>query len=153
MQGDETEAGSSDVVWPTDKSVQKKLYTSHITNSDTALMVIEYEDGDGDLFRDQGTDGANLFLTTYVYNSNTNQFVIDSLPLVGALKTRYSTYTVLQPANGYYKGKSVQGEIGIPLHQFRTNSNFTILKFEVFMNDMKNHKSNVVTSEAYTLTP
>ena len=144
MQGDAVEAGSeSAAVWPTNKPVSKKLYTSHINNSDTALLVIGFTDGDGDLFRDSKNDGANLVYTTYAYDAATQEFKINGNP---------NPATVVQPAEGYYKGKSIQGEIGIPLPDFRLN-NVKIIKLEVFMIDVQNHKTNVVSSPVYTLAP
>lgn len=143
MQGDANEAGASNVVWSSDKVVSKKQYTSRATQSDTALMVIGFEDGDGDLFRDSQANGANLVYTIYSYDTATQQFTINGNP---------NPATVVQPANGYYKEKSVQGEIGLPLRGFRLN-NVSIIKFEVFMVDMAKNKSNVVTSPVYTLAP
>lgn len=105
VQGDANEVGGANVVWSTNKTVSKKQYTSKATQSDTALLVIGFEDGDGDLFRDSRSDNANLVYTVYAYDAATQQFTVNGNP---------NPATVVQPADGYYKGKSVQGEIGLP---------------------------------------
>jgi hypothetical protein len=109
---------------------------------DTAVLVLGYEDGDGDLFRNSSADGPNLIYTTYYYDADQDKFLIDGSP---------NSATVRQPDNGYYKGKSIQGEIYIPLSQFRSGDDKKILKFEAFMIDMKDNKTNVVTSPVFTL--
>lgn len=152
VQGDDKQAGVSPAVWDTEKEVQKKYYTSHANQGDTALLVIGFEDGDGDLFRDKASE-ANLIMTVYTYDAIRKAFVIDSVKITNTEKGPSTGFTVVQPAGGYYKGKSVQGEIGLPLADFRSSGAVTILKFEVFMIDMKNHKTNVVTSPVYTLAP
>src|SRR3954471_13204554 len=47
---------------------------SKFTNSDTATVVLSYEDGDGDLFVDNFSDGSNLVLTTYGFDKATGKF-------------------------------------------------------------------------------
>lgn len=121
--------------------------TASLPERDTASLVIGYADGDGDLFRNVSTDGPNFIWATYYFNSDLNKFVKDA-----ADTTISNADVILQPADGYYKGKSIEGDIYRPLKEFRSTSNHKILKFVVFMTDMKNHKSNVVSSPVYTLT-
>ncbi len=109
---------------------------------DTAVLVLGYADGDGDIFRNKNSDGPNLVYTTYAFNQDSNKFVIDNFP---------NPATITQPADGYYLGKSIHGEIFVPMPQFRSSDNVKVLKFQAFMEDMKGHKSNVVTSPVYTL--
>lgn len=122
---------------------------SPYTQRDTALIYITYQDGDGDLFTDTRNEGPNFIFTPYFYNTNTNQFYVEIDPITN--DTFRITNTILQPDNGYYKGKSIKGEIFVPLNQFRKNDAVKILKFKGFMIDMKAHKSNVVSSPVYTL--
>lgn len=122
---------------------------SPYTQRDTALIYITYQDGDGDLFTDSKTDNNNFIFTPYYFNPTTNQFYITIDPITKDT-TRFN-YSIVQPDNGYYKGKSIKGEIYVPLNQFRPNDAVKILKFKGFMIDMKNHKSNVVSSPVYTL--
>lgn len=109
---------------------------------DTAVLILRYEDGDGDIFRNSNTDGPNLVYTTYAFNVGSNKFKIDGYP---------NQATIIQPANGYYKGKSIKGDIYVPMRQFRSSDNVKVIKFTAFMVDMKNNKSNTVTSPVYTL--
>jgi hypothetical protein len=122
---------------------------STFTNSDTATIVLSYEDGDGDLFVDNFSDGSNLVLTTYGYNESTGKF-LPAYDLSIKDTVRY-TNTIKQPDNGYYKGRAIRGEIFVPLNEFRESEDVKILKFTVFMVDKKNNKSNIATSPVYTL--
>lgn len=119
------------------------------TGRDTALIHISYEDGDGDLFTDFKTDNNNFIFTPFYFNTSTNQFYVVIDPITN--DTTRISYTIVQPDNGYYKGKSIKGEIFVPLNQFRPNDDVKILKFKGFMVDMSGHKSNVVESPTYTL--
>src|SRR3954468_17228613 len=122
---------------------------SKFTNSDTATVVLSYDDGDGDLFVDNFADGSNLVLTTYGYDDVTKKFVA-SYNLTINDTVRY-TNTIKQPDNGYYKGKSIRGEIYVPLSEFRESDDVKVVKFTVFMVDKKNNKSNLAASPVYSL--
>jgi hypothetical protein len=109
--------------------------------SDSAVFTIGYKDWDGDLFRNDNSDGPNTVLSTYIYSADSGKFIFD----------KAFSYAITQPADGYYKGKSIQGDIYIPVSEFRSNPQNKILKFEIFMVDMKDNKSNVVTTPQFTL--
>lgn len=114
---------------------------SPYTNQDTALLVYSYEDGDGNLFRDATSDGSNIVISTYEFNSDSNKFI----PGINI------SYVLLQPDNGYYKGKSIQGQISVPMNQYRTSDKIKKIKLDFFMVDMDKHKSNVVSSPTISL--
>lgn len=122
---------------------------SEFTGQDTAVFVLGYEDGDGNLFVDNSSQGPNLIITPYFYNKTTGKFV-GEIDLITKDTFRIPN-SIVQPDNGYYKGKSIKGEIFIPMREFRLNDSTKILKFSCFMQDTKNNKSNVVASPAYTL--
>lgn len=110
-------------------------------NSDTATLVIGYQDGDGNLFADNSTDPANLVITYMYYNSDSAKMV-----------THLSEATkVFQPDKGYYKGKSIRGDITYPLAAFRPSDKIKIIQLKIFMVDMAKNKSNIITSPVYTL--
>ncbi len=113
---------------------------NHI-GSDSAVFTIGYKDWDGDLFRNSNSDGPNLVLSTYTYKSDSGKFIFDHA----------FSYAITQPADGYYKGKSIQGDIYVPVSEFRSKPTDKIVKFEIFMVDMKDNKSNVVTTPQFTL--
>jgi hypothetical protein len=119
------------------------------TKSDTAVMVIGYEDGDGDLFVNSSSDDLNIIFTPYSYKKDKNAFTADYDLLI------HDTFRIVnkikQPDDGYYTGKSIKGVIYMPLREFRISDNVKQVKFVGFMIDMKKHKSNVVTSPVYTL--
>ena len=115
---------------------------------DTSVLVIGYEDGDGDIFRDKPSDFPNLISTIYVYDNILNKFnaVIDVLTKD---TVRYSQ-TITQP-EASYKGKQVKGDIYWPSNEFRPNSQTKIFYYKLFMVYMKNHKSNEITTPTYTV--
>jgi hypothetical protein len=109
---------------------------------DTAVLVIRYSDGDGDIFRNSNSDGPNLIYATYALNADSGKFVREG---------DMNQTTITQPANGYYKGKAIYGDIYLPMRQFRSSDKVKVIKFEAFMVDMQDHKSNVITSPVFTL--
>lgn len=119
------------------------------TQRDTALLVLGYEDGDGDLFLDYTAQGPNVVFIDWHYDAALGKFEIDIDPITQ--DTHRITASIKQPDDGYYKGKSIKGEIYIPMSQFRTSDDIKILKFTGFMIDVKGHRSNSVASPVYTL--
>jgi hypothetical protein len=120
------------------------------TGSDTAVMVIGYEDGDGDLFVDRSTQAPNFFFTTLYQEPGSSTFTVTIDPITNDT-LRFST-KIYQPDNGYYKGKSIKGEIYVPLKEFRPNNKVKVVKFFGYMADTKGHRSNTFVSPVYTLT-
>src|SRR3954463_10984252 len=57
---------------PSIEYVDFKAWKSN--GNDTAVLVIGYEDGDGDIFRDITAHGPNLIGTFYYLNSVTHKF-------------------------------------------------------------------------------
>ncbi len=122
---------------------------SVFTGSDTATMHLSYEDGDGDLFVNNYSDGPNMVFTTYYYNEKTKSFEAEFSPAIN--DTIRNSTTIKQPDNGYYKGKSIRGEIFVPLTSFRSDNTKKVLKFAGFIQDMAGNKSNTFSSPSYTL--
>jgi hypothetical protein len=118
-----------------------KVYSASLGSRDTAVLVISYEDGDGDIFVDNSENDPNMVLSSLYYNTDSSKFLLANA----------DSKKIKQPDDGYYKGKSIKGKIFLPLSQYRTSDDVKIIKFELFMVDMKKNKSNVVTSPAYTL--
>lgn len=130
----------------------KEMYymkKSEFTGQDTAVMVLEYEDGDGDIFVDSYSQGPTVIFIPFFYNTTSSKFEIAMDPITK--DTFRITNTIKQPEGGYYKGKSIKGEIFIPLREYRPDDSKKILKFTGFITDAKGHKSNVVASPIYTL--
>ncbi len=109
---------------------------------DTAVLTISYNDYDGDLFRNTTDDGPNTVIRTFIYNADSSKFI----------KDKTLSYTLIQPGDGFYKGKSISGDIILPMSEFRPNSSVKRLRFEIFMVDMANNKSNEVSTPQFTLT-
>jgi hypothetical protein len=113
------------------------------TPRDTAVLIVRYADGDGDLFRNSSKDPPNVIYWTLAFNADSNKFIRDQ---------DIHSYNIPQPANGYYKGKAIHGDVYIPMRQIRSSDKIKVIKFEVFMVDMQDHKSNVVTTPVFTLS-
>ncbi len=130
-------------------AIEYKSFTSSTAGGkDTAVLTISYQDGDGDIFRDNTSDGPNIVSTIFVFNSTANQF----LPVIDVLTNDTTRYiqTITQPGDGY-KGKQVRGDIIWPLTEFRPNAQAKTFYYKLFMVDMKNHKSNVITTPTFTV--
>jgi hypothetical protein len=127
----------------------KNFEAFHINEGDSAVLTIGYEDGDGDIFTENSATAPNLFITPYFYDETTNKFqgMID--PITN--DTFMISYKVRQPDNGYYRGKSIKGDVIVPMKQFRLDDEQKILKYTVYMVDMAGNTSNQVTSNTYTL--
>jgi hypothetical protein len=116
---------------------------------DTAVLVIGYEDGDGDIFRDNTANGPNLIGTFYYLNSVTHKFT--GIKDFITNDTAHITQTVVQPVDASYKGKSVKGEITLPWSPFRSGDSVKVFKYTIFVVDEKGHKSNIVTTPQFTV--
>lgn len=125
------------------------LQKSEFTGQDTALLSLSYEDGDGDIFTDNSSQGPNVIFIPFYYNTGTGKFDIAKDPITN--DTFRITNTIVQPDNGYYKGKSIKGEISIPLREYRLSDSQKIFKFTGFVIDLKGHRSNIVASPVYTV--
>jgi hypothetical protein len=108
---------------------------------DTCDFIIGFSDADGDLFVENENDPSNVILRYYVFNSDSSKFLVSGV----------ESKKLKEPANGYYRGKAISGEIQIPLTQFRPSNAYKIIKMELQMTDLKNHVSNLVTSPVFTL--
>lgn len=119
------------------------------TGNDTAVMVIGYEDGDGDIFRESNVKGPNIIGTFYYLNSATQKFtaIMDEI----TQDTMRITQTVLQPSEMNYKGRSVKGDMYIPWSPFRSGDSVKIFKYSFFIVDDSGNKSNVLTTPQYTI--
>lgn len=105
------------------------------TGYDSAVFKLSYEDSDGDLFRDRNDEGPNLIFKTLAWNADSGKYLTDLI----------FSRVVLQPADGYYKDKSIQGYIYLNEAEFRTPSKPKNLKFEVYMIDLQNNRTNTAT--------
>jgi hypothetical protein len=117
--------------------------------NDTAILTVSYEDGDGDLFVTNKTEGPNVVFVPYFYNETTQKFT--TFKNLVTQDTQRINRSVLQPADGYYKGRSIKGDIIIPLSQFRPNNQAKIMMFKGYLKDTKGNKSNTITSPIYTI--
>jgi hypothetical protein len=107
---------------------------------DTAVVIFRYNDGDGDLFNNSSKDQPNLICRIFTFNTDSNKFDVNNVP-----------YSILQPANGYYKKKSIYGDLYVPMRQFRPSDKVKMVRFEIFMVDIQKHQSNTISSPVYTL--
>ena len=121
-----------------------------VSGHDTAGMVIGYEDGDGDIFRDLTVNGPNFIATFYYFNNGTKTFK-PIFPDPITQDTFRIVQTVLQPKDGNYKGKAVKGEIYIPMSTFRSADSVKRFKYTIYMVDEGGHVSNRVTTPEFTV--
>ena len=115
---------------------------------DKGDLILSYEDGDGDIFREETTHLPNLIMKFYYYNSGTQKFT-------GYFDTNISdTFNIAkiitQPGDGF-KGKSIKGEIHIPMNEFRPADSIKIFKYVIFALDESGNKSNLLTTPQFTV--
>ena len=115
---------------------------------DKGSLVLGYEDGDGDIFRDETTHLPNLIMKFYYYNSGTKNF---TSYLINNTDTFNIAKIITQPGDGF-KGKSIKGEIYIPMNEFRPADSIKIFKYVIFAVDEAGHNSNTLTTPQYTLS-
>jgi len=128
--------------------IEFKSFTSYtISGRDTAVLTIGYQDGDGDIFRDKSSDDPNLVATIYIFNSTLNKF--EAFFNVITNDTLRFINTIIQP-DVSYKGKQVRGDIAWPMTEFRPNAQTKKFYYRLFMVDMKNNKSNTITTPTFT---
>jgi hypothetical protein len=120
-----------------------------VAGNDTAVMVIGYEDGDGDIFRESNLKGPNLIGTFYYLNSATNKFTAIKDEITN--DTMRITQTIVQPKEGSYKGRSVRGEMYLPWAPFRSGDSVKVFKYTVFVVDDSGKKSNIVTTPTFSI--
>jgi hypothetical protein len=131
-------------------SIEYVSFSSSKTNGkDDGQLVLGYEDGDGDIFRDESTKIPNIIMKFYYFNSGTKKFTGTFDPITQDTTT--IAINLKQPPNTDYKGKSIKGEIFIPMGEFRASDTMKIFKFVVFVMDEAGHKSNVVTTPQFTV--
>jgi hypothetical protein len=119
--------------------------------SDSGYIVVSYQDGDGDIFRNKGNSVPNLVITTYHKDPVSGDFIPDYVePEPGTkIPLSYAT-TVYQPGEGY-AGKPVHGQILVPYNEFRTNNDVKTIYSSAYVVDEAGHKSNVALSATLTL--
>ncbi|MBL7931589.1 MAG: hypothetical protein JNL60_06800 [Bacteroidia bacterium] len=121
-----------------------------------AILTIGYEDGDGDLFiKDVQNEGPNVVFSIYIYDETTKKFKVfikpNTIPGVNIVDSSFISVSVKEPADGYYKGKSIKGDIKLPLNQFRPNPEAKIFYYRGYLMDTDWNMSNIVTTPTFTV--
>lgn len=110
---------------------------------DTADLVLTFNDGDGDIGKEQEDQTKNMFLTPYFFD-----------PLIGKFRANYSnsnndtvrvSYTIRKPKDEY-SGKPISGEVSVRINEYRADTTQKRLKYVVYIVDNASHKSNVLTT-------
>jgi hypothetical protein len=126
-----------------------KLGKSALSGKDTAVLMIGFEDGDGDLFVDDAAQGPTVVFIPFFLDQATQTYSVQWDPITN--DTLRVTNSIRQPDNGYYKGRAIKGTIYIPFTEFRPNDSIRAVKFRGFVEDVKGHKSNVITTPPLTV--
>jgi hypothetical protein len=131
---------------PVPKLEYLSFESSKSNGIDNGSMLLGYEDGDGDIFRQESTKLPNLIMKFYYYNSGTKKFT-------GFFDTNISdtfniSKIITQPGDGF-KGKAIKGTIYIPMNEFRPADSIKVFKYVIFAVDEAGHNSNVVTTPEF----
>lgn len=128
------------------------------SDENTAYLTINYTDGDGDIFAEEGTKDNNFFAWFY-YKDVDGSFKPALWPLVipnppGPDTTIYNNrplgYTVIRPSE-LSKDQPIKGQITITLIGWRSDSQYKNFKYKIYMIDQKgNTTEEIMTPEIIT---
>jgi hypothetical protein len=99
-------------------------------------LSFTFTDGDGDIGIDPNTETADDTPTTEIYNTFITRFYKENNQFV---RDTTITYIIPYMEDGEYR-KYLKGEIEIKL--YFTDFNYDTLKFDFYIYDRANHKSN-----------
>ncbi len=123
------------------------------SDENIAYLTISYNDGDGDIFAEEGTKDPNFYAWFY-YKDSTGAFKPALWPLVipnppkpdtTIYQERPLTYTVLRPSE-LSKDQPIKGKITITMVGWRSDSKYKRFKYKIFMIDQKKNKTNELTT-------
>lgn len=127
-------------------------------NEDIAYLTINYTDGDGDIFAEEGTKNNNFFAWFY-YKDTDGSFKPALWPLTIPNPPRPDTtiyndrplaYTVVRPSE-LSKDQPIKGQITITLVGWRSDEKYKNFKYKIYMVDQKGNKTEeIMTPEIVT---
>lgn len=120
-----------------------KSFTYFPNTNDSAMMVITYKDGDGDIGKETGDSTKNLYMNYYYKDTITQKYVAYYSTATDSLKTGY---TIRKP-DVSYKGKPISGEVAVGISKCRHSKKYKLIKYVIYMFDNAGNKSNVITTE------
>ena len=109
---------------------------------DSAMMVITYKDGDGDIGKEADDQTYNLYMNYYYKDTVTQKYVAYYSLATDSLKTGY---TIRRP-DVSYKGKPISGEVAVGISKCRHSKKYKLIKYVIYMYDNAGNKSNVITT-------
>ncbi|RME19195.1 MAG: hypothetical protein D6799_01750 [Bacteroidetes bacterium] len=116
-----------------------------ILTKDSAILTINFSDGDGDL--GGGNGQGNIFFTYYFWDKDSSKY--DLYKDTTFLQDTIDARTFPSPSDAY-KNKPISGEIAVILTDFRPNYTIKKLKMSVYIKDNADNKSNVIqTPDVY----
>ena len=115
---------------------------------DTAILSINFKDGDGDIGVNQDDTTNNLFLI-YYYKGLDGNFHRDLNVLIMPDSIMYIFLVPNVTPKG--QNKVLEGEIKVkvdpPYHDFLATPKHTLVKYKIYLLDRAGNKSNVIESE------
>lgn len=122
------------------------LKSFDIISADSALLNINFSDGDGDIGGSPNGEG-NFFIVYYFWDNTNNKYYVftDTTFFQDSIDVR----TFPQPSDSY-KNKPISGEISLLLSPYRQNKTIKKLKLLVYIKDNSGNKSNIIqTPDTY----
>lgn len=110
---------------------------------DTAALEITFNDGDGDIGKQQEDQTKNLFMTYYFFDTVIGKFRAWYKPEIN--DTVRLDYTIRKPKDEY-TGKPISGEISVLINEYRPSKKHKRIKYVLYLVDNANHKSNILTT-------
>lgn len=121
------------------KVPQISFKSFNVLTKDSAILTINFSDGDGDL--GGGNGQGNIFFTYYFWDNDSSKYDLyrDTTFLQDTIDAR-----AFPSPSDAYKGKPISGEIAVILTYFRPDYTIKKLKMSVYIRDNADNKSNVI---------
>lgn len=122
------------------KTPQIEFKEFKVLSKDSAFLVINFSDGDGDIGGGPN-GGGNFFITYYFWNKDSSKYILflDTTFYQDSIDVR----TFPSPSDAY-KNKPISGEIALLMSPFRPDNSIKKFKYLFFIKDNAGNKSNII---------
>lgn len=134
-------------------------YNSFVpTDNQLARIILNFEDGDGDLFQPVGSTTPNFFLE-FEYKDTDGSFkpyydaiAVPRPPLPDTIiyQKKIFAYTIVQPKE-LQSNQYIKGNIIITMSGWRPNNTFKVFRYRVKAYDRKGNESNELITSAISV--
>ncbi len=110
---------------------------------DSAILTINFADGNGDIGKTLEDTTKNLFMTYYYKDSVTQKYTAYFDPQIN--DTARNPFTIRKP-NDSYNGKPISGEVAVRIPAYRHSKKIKNLLYVIYIFDNAGNKSNILST-------